>query len=67
MELVNTVVRDINSRYGVFHFVKENGIISVSLNETKIGSSEEDIDIESLSELDLLNFANSLKIEEDDN
>jgi len=57
--------RNVNSRYGVFHFVKENGIISVSLNETKIGSSKEDIDIESSSELDLLTFANSLKIEED--
>ena len=59
------VVRNINSRYGIFHFIKENGIISVSLNEVKIGTSEEDIDIESSSELDLLTFANSLKIEED--
>ena len=59
------VVRNINSKYGIFHFIKENGIISVSLNEVKIGTSEEDIDIESSSELDLLTFANSLKIEED--
>lgn len=64
---MNTKVRDISSKYGVFHFIKENGTISVFLNEVKIGSSEEDIDLESSSELDLLTFTNSLKNDEYDN